>query len=76
MYHGKGGFTHTEVYNMPIWMRRNYIQSVQKAIEAQQEANKKEADRARDWKKSDTKIHRPDIKSKSTIPVTTRLKRR
>lgn len=61
---------------MPIWMRRNYIQLVNKAIESQNEANKQEADKARDWKKSDTKIHRPDIKSNRTIPVTTKLKRR
>ena len=27
-YHGKGGFIHSEVYNMPIWLRKFHIQSI------------------------------------------------
>lgn len=45
-YYGKGGFTWEEVYNLPIYLRRFYIQQISKAIEAknkaEQEASKKQ----------------------------------
>ena len=28
MYHGGGGFLHSEVYNMPNWMRRFHVQKI------------------------------------------------
>ena len=28
VYHGGGGFIHSEVYNMPIWMRRFHIEKI------------------------------------------------
>ena len=28
VFHGGGGFQHSEVYNMPIWLRRFHIQSI------------------------------------------------
>jgi hypothetical protein len=37
-YYGKGGFTWEEVYNLPIYLRRFYIQQINKAIEAQNKA--------------------------------------
>jgi hypothetical protein len=37
-YHGKGGFTWDEVYNLPIYLRRFYIQQINKAIESQNKA--------------------------------------
>jgi hypothetical protein len=37
-YHGKGGFTWEEVYNLPIYLRRFYIQQINKTIEAQNKA--------------------------------------
>jgi hypothetical protein len=37
-YHGKGGFTWDEVYNLPIHLRRFYIQQVSKAIEERNKA--------------------------------------
>lgn len=27
-YHGKGGFTWSEVYEMPVWLRRFYIREI------------------------------------------------
>ena len=36
-YHGQGGFTWEEVYNLPIYLRRFYIQQINKVI---QEKNK------------------------------------
>ena len=28
VFHGNGGFIHSEVYNMPIWMRRWHIKQI------------------------------------------------
>jgi len=28
VYHGNGGFIHSEVYNMPIWMRKFHISKI------------------------------------------------
>ena len=36
-YHGQGGFTHEEVYNMPIRYRHFYIRKIQDIHEKQQE---------------------------------------
>tara|TARA_R110001592_G_scaffold4729_2_gene26431 strand:+ start:1422 stop:1622 length:201 start_codon:yes stop_codon:yes gene_type:complete len=35
VYHGGGGFIHSEIYNMPIWMRHFHINKIS-------EYNKKE----------------------------------
>jgi len=41
-YHSQGGFTHDEVYNMPIRYRPYYLQKLGEMIEKQQQAmNKK-----------------------------------
>ena len=48
-YHGGGGFTYSEVYNMPIYLRRYSIARINKHLEekkknqeeAQQEAESK-----------------------------------
>ena len=42
MYFGKG-FTHTEVYNLPIFLRNFYIKETENAIKAQNEAEEKAA---------------------------------
>ena len=28
IYHGNGGFTFSDVYNMPVWARKFYIQKI------------------------------------------------
>jgi|TARA_B100000900_G_scaffold341623_1_gene304738 hypothetical protein len=28
IYHGNGGFTFSDVYNMPLWARRYYISKI------------------------------------------------
>ena len=33
VYHGGGGFIHSEVYNMPTWLRRFHIQKINEHIE-------------------------------------------
>jgi len=38
VYHGGGGFIHSEVYNMPIWLRKFHINKIN-------EYNKKQAEK-------------------------------
>ena len=42
-YHGKGGFSWDDVYNLPIHLRRFYIQQVSKAIEERNKAERGES---------------------------------
>ena len=63
MYHGGGGFIHSEVYNMPIWMRRFHIQKISEFNKKQEEELKK---RKRKSNVGDNKISKPNIKPSST----------
>ena len=38
-YHGQGGFTQSEVYNMPIYLRKFYINQIVKTIKEQNKRN-------------------------------------
>ena len=40
-YYGNGGFTHQEVYNMPIPLRKFYIQEILKALDEQKKGMEK-----------------------------------
>ena len=40
-FHGKGGFTHTEVYEMPTYLRRYYITKASKHYEKEKEQMEK-----------------------------------
>ena len=42
VFHGGGGFKHSEVYNMPIWMRRFHVQKINEHNEKQKEEYDKE----------------------------------
>ncbi len=37
VYHGGGGFIHSEVYNMPVWMRRYHIDRINEFNKKQNE---------------------------------------
>jgi len=37
VYHGGGGFIHSEVYNMPIWLRNFHIQKISEWNQEQKE---------------------------------------
>ena len=37
VFHGGGGFKHSEVYNMPIWMRKFHIQKINEYNKKQNE---------------------------------------
>ena len=64
VFHGGGGFLHSEVYNMPVWMRTFHIDRINKHNQKQQE----EIDKQRGTSEldEDKKIHRPNIKPSST----------
>ena len=55
IYYGKGGFNWSDVYDMPVWLRKFYIKSIEKALKAEGEANKKAA------KPQSKGISRPNI---------------
>ena len=64
MHHGGGGFTHSEVYNMPVWLRIFHIKKLS-------EYNQKQNDRLEDQKRqikggSNNNISRPNINPSST----------
>jgi hypothetical protein len=40
VYHGHG-FTWTELYNMPVWLRKFYYKKIEEAMSAQKKANDK-----------------------------------
>jgi len=62
VYHGNGGFIHSEIYNMPIWMRRFHIQKISEFHKKQQEAREKQ-----EKQQSNTNsIAKPNIKPSST----------
>ena len=67
VFHGGGGFLHSEVYNMPVWMRTFHIDRINKHNQEQQE----EMDKQRGTSELDEnkKIHRPNIKPSSTFNI-------
>ena len=60
MYHGGGGFQHTEVYNMPTWLRRFHIQKINEFLKKQDEEVRKA--QGNEQIGDDKKVHRPNIK--------------
>ena len=63
MYHGGGGFIHSEVYNMPIWMRRFHISKINEHIKKQNKEIEKQQGRSQ---MGDGEIHRPNISPSTT----------
>ena len=59
MYHGGGGFIHSEVYNMPVWLRRFHITKINEFVEKQNEEQRKA--HGNELMGDDKKIHRPNI---------------
>ena len=47
VYHGGGGFIHSEVYNMPIWMRQYHLKTINKFLKDQAEEQKQYNDQIR-----------------------------
>jgi len=63
VYHGGGGFIHSEVYNMPIWMRTFHINKISEWNKKQNEEMKKAQGES---EIGDKQIHRPNINPSST----------
>ena len=63
VYHGGGGFIHSEVYNMPIWMRQYHIKKVNEYLTKQQEEIEKQQGKSN---MGDGKLPRPNINPSST----------
>ena len=41
VFHGGGGFIYSEVYDMPIWLRRHHISLINEYFKKQEKAMKK-----------------------------------
>ena len=63
VFHGGGGFKHSEVYNMPIWLRRFHIQKINEHNKKQEEEYKKQEGKSN---MGDGKIQKPNINPSST----------
>ena len=63
VYHGGGGFLHSEVYNMPTWLRRFHMEKINEFIKKQNE--KIEETQGKDPTPTD-KLLRPNIDPSST----------
>ena len=58
VFHGGGGFIHSEVYNMPVWLRRYHIDRINEYNKKQQEEIEKAQGRSNI---GDGEISRPNI---------------
>jgi hypothetical protein len=63
VFHGGGGFKHSEVYNMPIWMRKFHILSINKYNKEKNEEQEKISNR---HKNKSNEVMGPNIKPSST----------
>ena len=59
VYHGGGGFIHSEVYNMPTWLRRFHINKINEHIENENEEMRKS--QGSEQMGDDNKIQRPNV---------------
>ena len=62
VYHGGGGFIHSEVYNMPTWMRKFHILRINKYVKERNE----EQEKAQKQSQPNKSIQRPNINPSST----------
>ena len=62
VYHGGGGFLHSEVYNMPIWLRRFHIQKIN---ELHQKQNEEIENQQKGISPSNNKITGPNVNPSS-----------
>ena len=60
VYHGHG-FTWTELYDMPVWLRKFYYKKMEEAMTKQKEKQDKSAKKISKPKISKPKIARPSI---------------
>ncbi len=63
VFHGGGGFQYSEVYNMPIWLRKFHSNKIS---EFNQEQNEKIEKAKKGSSPDKNKVHRPNINPRST----------
>lgn len=66
-YHGNGGFTHSEVYNMPIRYRHYHLRKIAEFMEQQNKAMSGDKEITETVKPS-SKIQPPDFVTKAKAP--------
>tara|TARA_Y100001972_G_C7634657_1_gene318587 strand:+ start:653 stop:877 length:225 start_codon:yes stop_codon:yes gene_type:complete len=59
VFHGNGGYTWNEVYNMPIWLRRFTFEKIKAHFRKQNELNEEAHKKAKNKSRN---IARPNIK--------------
>jgi len=64
VFHGGGGFIHSEVYEMPIWLRKYHIKIINDHFKEQEKAMKKAQN-----KNQTSKISKPNINPTSTYNI-------
>jgi hypothetical protein len=64
VYHGGGGFIHSEVYNMPVWLRRFHITKINEHVEQQNKEIRKA--QGNEQVGDDKKVLGPNINPSST----------
>ena len=64
-YHGNGGFPHSEVYNMPTWMRRAYINNINDFNTQQQKEIDRRQMQNQDVQPRSKEVFKPNISPKS-----------
>ena len=63
VYHGGGGFIHSEIYNMPIWLRKFHINKIS---EYNQEQNDKIEQAQKGSSPNSNKVQGPNIDKSNT----------
>tara|TARA_R100001015_G_C4615512_1_gene171509 strand:+ start:886 stop:1095 length:210 start_codon:yes stop_codon:yes gene_type:complete len=66
VFHGGGGFKHSEVYNMPIWMRKFHIQKASEYNKQQNEEIEKARKKSRGTSSPSSGPVGPNINPSST----------
>jgi hypothetical protein len=64
VYHGGGGFIHSEIYNMPVWLRRFHITKINEHVEKQNKEQRKA--QGNEQVGDDKKVLGPNINPSST----------
>ena len=62
VYHGNGGYTWSDVYAMPIWLRRFTFKKIQEYFDKQNEEIEKRQQSMQNAQKVKSDVSRPAIK--------------
>jgi len=65
IFHGKGGYDHHTVYNMPLWLRKFTFSEIQKFYDDEKEAQEKPTSGKSNLINSDGTVNAPDFKKAS-----------